>query len=48
LKNIKVILAPLDFRKPQKVPDHEKLPPWTAALYERIRAELLKTPAVPD
>jgi murein L,D-transpeptidase YafK len=44
LKSIKVILAPMDFRKHEKVPGNETLPSWTAELYEKIRAELIKTP----
>jgi len=45
LKNIKVILAPLDFRDHDVVPGGEKLPPWTAQLYEQVRAELAKLPS---
>ena len=44
LKNIKVILAPLDFRTHDAVPGGEQLPPWTAPLYDQVRAELRKLP----
>jgi hypothetical protein len=42
LENIKVILAPLDFRKHDTLPAGGKLPPWTSQLYDQIRAELQK------
>ncbi len=45
LRNIKVILSPLDFRQHQTVPGQAKLPPWTAPLYEQIRAELIQLPS---
>jgi murein L,D-transpeptidase YafK len=48
LKNIKVILAPLDFRNHKNVPGVNKLPSWTAQLYEQIRAELAKLPAAKE
>jgi len=44
LIKIKVLFAPLDFRKHDAVPGAEKLPSWTTELYEQIRAELARLP----
>jgi murein L,D-transpeptidase YafK len=48
LKNITVILAPLDFRKHDAVPGGQKLPPWTVPLYDQVRAELRKLPGAKE
>jgi murein L,D-transpeptidase YafK len=45
LKNITVILAPVDFRDEQKtVPTSAQLPAWTAGLYEKLRVQLKQFP----
>jgi hypothetical protein len=45
LKNITVILAPIDFRDEHKtVPATAKLPAWMAGLYEQLRAQLKQFP----
>jgi len=45
LKNITVILAPIDFRDEHKtVPTSTKLPLWTEGLYEKLRAQLTQFP----
>ena len=45
LKNITMILAPVDFRDEHKtVPASAKLPAWTAGLYEELRAQLKRFP----
>lgn len=50
LNNIQVIFAPLDFRKHENTDglEGEKWPPWTAPLYEQVRAELAKLPAAKE
>ena len=45
VKNITVILTPVDFRKGVEVPSDTKLPPWTKTLYDNVRKELAKLPA---
>lgn len=44
LKNITVILTPVDFRNGVEVPASAKLPAWTKTLYENIRQELARLP----
>jgi murein L,D-transpeptidase YafK len=44
LKNITVILSPVDFREGKTVTTTRPLPAWTAALYEKIRAKLKELP----
>jgi L,D-transpeptidase catalytic domain len=44
LKNITVILAPVDFRTGKGVADDLKLPAWTPALYQEIKARLTGLP----
>lgn len=45
LKNITVILAPVDFRDEHKsVPASANLPAWTVALYQKLRAQLKQFP----
>ena len=44
LKNITVILAPLDFRTGKTVPQGVKLPPWTTGLYQEIKTRLAELP----
>jgi len=44
IRNITVILAPVDFRVGQTVPDLAKLPQWTAGLYQEIQARLAELP----
>ncbi len=45
LKNMTVILTPVDFRKGLAVPSDTKPPAWTKTLYENIRKELASLPA---
>ena len=40
LRNITVILSPLDFRQGKTVSKSAELPPWVDSLYEMIRARL--------
>jgi murein L,D-transpeptidase YafK len=47
LKNITVVLSPVDFRKNKTVPSLAKLPAWTASLYETLRTELKQFPEEP-
>ena len=48
LKNIAVILAPVDFRdKHKSVPASVKLPAWTTSLYEKLREQLKQFPEGP-
>ena len=44
IKNITVILAPVDFRAGKSVPANAKLTGWTPELYERIKARLAQLP----
>lgn len=44
IKNITMILAPVDFRAGKAVPTNAKLTEWTPALYEQIKARLAKLP----
>lgn len=44
LKNISVILAPMDFRAGKSLPNALKLPSWTDALYEEIQRRLAELP----
>jgi hypothetical protein len=44
LKNISVVLAPVDFRDAKAVIDTAKQPAWTKELYETIRARLKDFP----
>src|SRR5688572_14036911 len=48
LDHIKVVLAPVDFRKHNPVPASETQPPWKGQLYEQIRAELARLPAAKE
>lgn len=45
LKNMAVILAPVDFRAGKTLPNDLKLPPWTRPLYQEIKARLAELPA---
>lgn len=45
LKNISVILSPVNFRQGKTVPATVKLPAWADTLYAEIRARLQKLPA---
>ncbi|MCX7008186.1 MAG: L,D-transpeptidase family protein [Kiritimatiellaeota bacterium] len=45
IKNISVILAPVDFRVRQLPPDIKTLPAWAPALYAAVRKELAYLPA---
>lgn len=45
LKNIAVILSPVDFRAGKVLPRDLKLPPWTGPLYQEIKARLTELPA---
>ena len=47
LKNISVILTPVDFRLGQSVPSDANLPAWTKTLYSQIRTQLQLLPAAP-
>lgn len=40
LKNITVILSPVDFRTGKTVSSNVKLPPWTTGLYQEIKTRL--------
>ena len=40
LRNISVVLSPVDFRLGKIVPPNASLPPWTEQLYAEIRARL--------
>lgn len=44
IKNISVILAPVDFRVPGSSVDQKDLPPWIDTLYDAIRSELERLP----
>jgi murein L,D-transpeptidase YafK len=44
LKNITVILAPVDFRTGRTVAEDVKLPAWTPALYQEIKTRLAELP----
>lgn len=44
IKNITVILTPVDFREGKTVPKNAKLTDWTPGLYEEIKARLAKLP----
>lgn len=44
LKNISVILSPVDFRRGKSVPSTVKRPPWADTLYAEIRARLQELP----
>lgn len=47
LKNIQVILTPVDFRRVTTVPAGGKRPAWTAELYDTLRKELSVLPPAP-
>jgi hypothetical protein len=47
LKNINVLLAPVDFRTGAAVPNAGSLPAWTKPLYEDIRGRLAELPLPP-
>ena len=47
LKNIGVILTPVDFRLGKAVPNDAKLPAWTKTLYSQIRTQLQPLPSAP-
>jgi murein L,D-transpeptidase YafK len=48
LKNISVVLAPVDFRdKHKSVPASAKAPAWTTSLYEKLREQLKQFPEGP-
>ena len=44
LKNISVVITPVDFRKGKSVPGQIKLPEWTRSLYSQIKIELADLP----
>jgi murein L,D-transpeptidase YafK len=44
LKNITVILAPVDLREKKTVTSVEEMPKWTASLYETLRTQLKQFP----
>ena len=44
LKNITVILSPMDFRTNAAIPNADSLPPWTASLYTQIKSRLTELP----
>jgi L,D-transpeptidase catalytic domain len=44
LKNISVVLSPVDFRLGKTVPPAAKLPPWTEQLYAEIKSKLQQLP----
>ncbi|HYV29209.1 MAG TPA: hypothetical protein VFA77_16870 [Candidatus Eisenbacteria bacterium] len=44
IKNITVILTPVDFRRGKSLPKDSKLPPWTGQLYEQIKTNLALLP----
>jgi hypothetical protein len=44
LKDISVILSPVDFRRGKTVPAAVKRPSWTDTLYAEIRARLQELP----
>lgn len=44
LKNISVVLSPVDFRLGKTVPPAAKLPPWTGQLYAEIESRLQRLP----
>lgn len=44
LRNILVVLSPVDFRLSKIVPPNASLPPWTEQLYAGIRARLKELP----
>lgn len=44
IKNITVILAPVDFRAGKAVPEAAKLPEWTGPLYQEIKTRLAALP----
>jgi murein L,D-transpeptidase YafK len=45
LKNISVILSPIDFRRSSNFPDSAAQPPWTKELYYIIRQQLKDLPS---
>ena len=47
LPDIRVVIAPVDFRTDRKVPSNPALPPWVPTLDEEIRAQLETLPAPP-
>ncbi len=44
IKNITVILSPVDFRAGKSLPKDAKLTDWTPALHEEVKARLAKLP----
>jgi hypothetical protein len=48
LKNMAVILAPVDFRAGKALPKELKLPPWTGPLYQEIKSRLAELPALKE
>ncbi len=44
MPNVKVVIAPVDFRRGATVPKAAKLPPWTPALYAQIRSAMRELP----
>lgn len=44
LKNIEVVLTPVDFRLGKNLPKAASLPPWSESLYESIKARLRDLP----
>jgi hypothetical protein len=44
LKNILVILSPVDFRLGKTVPPAAKLPPWTEQLYSELKSKFQQLP----
>ncbi len=47
LKNITVILSPVDFREKKTVASLEKMPAWTTSLYETLGTRLKQFPKEP-
>jgi murein L,D-transpeptidase YafK len=47
VRSLTVVLTPVDFRRGKSVPPRVKLPSWTPALYDQIKAELRKLPLPP-
>ena len=44
LRNISVVLSPVDFRRGFSVPPDPRLPAWTVALHSKIKRELERLP----
>jgi hypothetical protein len=44
IKNVRVIMAPVDFRRRELPPDRPPAPAWIGRVYDELRAELAKLP----